>query len=232
MNLKKEFYIYIYIRLDNRTPFYVGKGIRDRAKRIKSYSKKVVDIAEIYGYEIIYLFINLDEKEAFEKEIEYIRYYRQLGHQLANQTIGGEGSSGVRKSEQTKEKLINSMYKEVIDESTGKIWKGIKQAAKEIGIPYGTFKNWINGTRRNPTTYRLLNIEHKNDEQKHRIMGKGKIQSVKVLDMKTGKIWKSITEAAIDLKLKRATLNSWLCGNRPNNTTLRVLNADSNDITK
>lgn len=89
--IENKFYVYAYLRKDNESPYYIGKGCGDRA-----YSKEHrVHVPE--NSRIIFLEENLYEKDAFAKEKEYIAFYgrRDLGTgTLHNMTDGGEGVSG------------------------------------------------------------------------------------------------------------------------------------------
>ena len=98
-----RFYTYAYLRED-RTPYYIGKGIGSRAyKKYKNEIKPPKDKSRI-----IFLKQNLTEEEAFKHEIYMIAVFgrKDLGTGiLHNRTDGGEGSSGRICSEETKVKI-------------------------------------------------------------------------------------------------------------------------------
>lgn len=119
----KEYYVYIWVREDNNSVFYVGKGkdtkYRSRAETIKNN----IHFQRIYNsvpthYEIIKN--ELTEKEALELEKETIRHYvydlgysiqvpsyngKEIkGKHLTNCTWGGDGVSGYRHTEEEKRK--------------------------------------------------------------------------------------------------------------------------------
>ena len=112
-----RFYTYAYLRED-RTPYYIGKGQR---KRIYSTHRKVKPPKD--KSRIIFLKQNLTEKEAFNHEVYMIAVFgrKDLGTGiLHNRTNGGEGCSGVVRSEYAKK--ISS---EVMTGNTyGKCFKG------------------------------------------------------------------------------------------------------------
>jgi len=97
------FYTYAYLRKD-RTPYYIGKGIRYRIysthrKGIKPPKDKL---------RIIFLKQNLTEEEAFKHEKYMIAVFgrKDLGTGiLHNKTDGGDGFSGAIRSEKTRKKL-------------------------------------------------------------------------------------------------------------------------------
>lgn len=118
-----NFYVYEHIRLDNNTPFYVGKGRGKRAystKRNTHHDK----IAEKYGMKVHIIADHLSEKDAFDLEsftiIDYvinkdygidIDGYRKPGNpkHLTNLTFGGDGVSGNEHSEEWKEQHSKRM---------------------------------------------------------------------------------------------------------------------------
>jgi len=100
MKNPRRFYTYAYLR-KNGTPYYIGKGQRDRA-----YSKNHNGIYVPSKERIIFLKRNLLEEEAFRHEIYMIAVFgrKDLGTGiLHNRTNGGEGTSNI--SDTTKEKM-------------------------------------------------------------------------------------------------------------------------------
>jgi hypothetical protein len=110
IRIEMHYYTYAYLRED-KTPYYIGKGkgnrIYDKRKTIKPPKDKS---------RIIFLKQNISEEEAFKHEIYMIAVFgrKDLGTGiLRNRTNGGEGSSGIVTSQDTRKKLSN-------------IWKGRK----------------------------------------------------------------------------------------------------------
>lgn len=98
------YYVYFYLREDY-TPYYVGKGKGDRSHkhRNKNDIKPPKDKSRI-----IILHDNLTEVYAFILERYYIRWFGRKDNGtgiLRNMTDGGEGSSGVIVSDETRKKL-------------------------------------------------------------------------------------------------------------------------------
>lgn len=101
-----EFYTYIW-RDAKGVPFYVGKGKGRRAwatfqrssefKRIHSAGGCYVEIADWF----------IHESQAHAYEVELIAKYgrRDMGGVLVNKTDGGEGASGIRQTQSTREKI-------------------------------------------------------------------------------------------------------------------------------
>lgn len=88
------YYTYAYLREDG-TPYYIGKGKDNRINRKRSFELPPVERR-------IYLKTNLTEEEAFRHE-QYI--IDVIGKDnLINKTTGGQGISGLRHTDATKEK--------------------------------------------------------------------------------------------------------------------------------
>jgi hypothetical protein len=97
-----HYYTYAYLRED-RTPYYIGKGTGDRIYSTNRRIKPPKDKSRI-----IYLKQNLTEEEAFKHEIYMIAVFgrKDLGTGiLHNRTGGGEGSSGLVPSEESRKKM-------------------------------------------------------------------------------------------------------------------------------
>ena len=98
---KNYFYVYMYLREDG-TPYYVGKGIGNRAyqknRRLKPPPKNRIIIQD-----------RLTEEQAFQQEIEHIAFYGRIDNgtgMLRNLTDGGEGSSGAIRSDEAIQKQL------------------------------------------------------------------------------------------------------------------------------
>jgi hypothetical protein len=96
-----EYYVYMYLREDG-TPYYVGKGKKNRAyttrKRVKPPSKDM----------IVFPCTDLTEEDAFKYEKDLIAQYGRKDNNtgiLRNLTDGGEGASGYIPTAETLEKL-------------------------------------------------------------------------------------------------------------------------------
>lgn len=93
-----DYYVYIHRRNDTNEVFYIGKGRRYRACVSCNRNKWWLAIVKKHGFTIEYVEKGLSEDDAYDLEVETIKFYRECGHKICNLTDGGEGGSGaVRK---------------------------------------------------------------------------------------------------------------------------------------
>lgn len=101
----RRFYVYEWYIKDTDEVFYVGKGTSDRYKKIYGRNYFFQCMYKTHNCDVRKIYENLTEEEAFKKEIETIKYYKEnTNYRLTNQTDGGEGSSGWQPSEEFKQK--------------------------------------------------------------------------------------------------------------------------------
>lgn len=105
------FYIYEWYNIETNEVFYVGKGKNDRYKTFKNRNKFFKNYFKTHKCDVRIIKNNLSEKDAFQEEINLIKYYRENypNYRLTNQTNGGEGSAGLICSPETRKKLSDSM---------------------------------------------------------------------------------------------------------------------------
>ena len=99
-------YIYEHIRPDTNAVFYVGKGTEKRMHskhRRNAYWNNIVRKAG--GFVVREVCRHQDEELIFLAEQERIDQLKRLGVKLSNMTDGGEGPSGYRHTEETKQKI-------------------------------------------------------------------------------------------------------------------------------
>lgn len=126
----RSFYVYLHIRLDNNTTFYVGKGKGNRDLDIGR--NKHHD--NIRDYAVIRILDNLTEEESLFYEREIIErfvfecgygidieghdnYNHSLPH-LTNCTWGGEGISGHKHTKEARKKMSEAKKGKHLSEET------------------------------------------------------------------------------------------------------------------
>jgi hypothetical protein len=142
------FYTYAYLRED-RTPYYIGKGNGNRMF-VNHKGRRGTVIKVPSEDRILVLKENLTEEEAFRHEIYMISVLgrKDLGTGiLRNQSDGGEGATGHRKSEDWKKnqseylKKNNPMYNKESLEKMRKSQTGKKQSKETIQKRKETIEN-------------------------------------------------------------------------------------------
>lgn len=107
---EKKFYVYEHWRPDRGECFYVGKGngMRAHDMRVRNkYHKRVQQKLSGLGLivEVRIIADNLSESDAFAREIERIAFWKNDGADLCNYTSGGEGSAGIKYTEERRKQI-------------------------------------------------------------------------------------------------------------------------------
>lgn len=232
-----KFKVYI-LRLENDlTPRYVGITISklnirlnrhknvDRKKKTKNLHKNrwILKYESLVVIELIDTATNYDELN--EKEIYYIKKFREEGIDLLNATDGGNGSIGFKHSEETIRKISgsnNHMYgKKHTDE-----W--IEAAKKRVPINKGKKTNlpaWNRGIPLNDITKEKLRLNKlgKKDSDETKLKKSKSSKSylrIKPVECFIDNNWVefgSAKEASIKLNLNRSKI-VMVCNGKRNST--------------
>jgi len=126
MEIEQKFFVYVDYREDDGKPFYVGKGTE---RRVQDLERNVVHTRIKNKHGIIRKIVleTHSEQESFEKEIQLIgelQTYVHYGKGGANLTLGGEGGSGYKFTEEQRKKIWdNPEHKEKMSEVRKKLWE-------------------------------------------------------------------------------------------------------------
>jgi hypothetical protein len=110
----KIFYVYGHFIPNSETPFYIGKGRKKRAWDKCGRTYWWHNIVNKNGFEVRILYETDDESSAFSIEKELIEHYGRKNTGtgvLINLTDGGEGASGVIRTEEIKKAMYNDVWK-------------------------------------------------------------------------------------------------------------------------
>ena len=220
-NENREFYVYEHIRLDNMTCFYIGKGKGERAYELERNDHHD-NISNMCGHAVLIIKDNLTEEEAFELERDTIEdYVFNLGYgidikgyddydhklpHLTNCTWGGEGVSGLHHTEETKQKMSESLKgKQISEETKLKISESLKgkQISEETKLKMSEAKKgnvpWNKGIQLSEETKRKMSESFKGrklSEETKIKMSENSYRKQKVICITTGKIFNTIKEAS------------------------------------
>jgi len=209
-------YVYRHIRKDKNQPFYIGIGSDNKFERAYSnlgrnkYWNRITSNTE-YTVDILFDDINWDE--ACNKEIEFIQLYgrRNLGNgTLCNLTDGGEGAYGRKMSEKTKIALIKSNTGSKKSKETI-----IKMSKAKIG------KLKSEETKLKMSKYRTGKKHSESTIQK--LSGSNHHSSRKVINIETGIIYDSVSDAAKANNIRVNTLHYRLTKSNKKNFILKFI---------
>lgn len=210
MDERKDYYVYIWYIKDTNEVFYVGKGRGKRYKQTSSRNKFFMDMYTSHDCDVKKVYENLTEAEAFQKEMETIKWYREnTDFRLTNQTDGGEGSSGWKPPRDFRDKQAKIHKEQWQDEEFKKKMMAIR--TDENG-PYKSqeFRNKISQLVRgeNNPNYN----HHWTDEMKQRLSQVRKANSLaadennpkatRVICVETGEVFNCIKYAMKKYNIK------------------------------
>ena len=135
--MTKTYYTYAHIRNDKNTIFYIGKGKNYRAWSHAERNNYWHNIVNKHGYTIQILSNWEDEQDAFSHEKLLILCFRAMNYELVNFTDGGDGVSGMKHSQESREKMSNTSKEKWKDKEFSKKMTEIRR------------NQWTNEARKN-----------------------------------------------------------------------------------
>lgn len=206
-------YIYRHIRLDKNEPFYIGIGNDENYKRSKIKSNRSIywkNVTNKTVYEVEILLDNLTWEQACQKEIEFILLYGRKDLStgtLVNMTNGGEGTPGIKRSEEYKLKLSER-------QKDGKAYWFGKNHSEETLQKMSEIKKGKLPSQETKEKLRVASTGSKNAW-----FGKHTAVSKKVIDTETNIVYESIADCIKHTGYKK--LHEKLSGKRKNNTPIK-----------
>lgn len=222
-------YVYRHRRLDTNEIFYVGIGSRkDRCSSKRGRNNIWNKIINKTNYEVEIIASDLNVEDAKDLENFLVSLYGRIDLNtgtLSNLTDGGDFRENYTVSDETKMKISKAhkgriQSKEWVERRTSH-FRGVPLTEETKRKLSETMKGRIITDE----TRLKLSIAQKNrvyseielENIKEKMI---KFHGKKVINIITGEIFNTITEAADSIGIKRYTLNAKLLGRNKNNTNL------------
>jgi hypothetical protein len=134
------FYVYEHWRPDRGECFYVGKGYGQRAHDLtrgrnrwhKFITQKLSELGLVVEVRIIA--DSLTERQAFDMEVARIAFWKNDGADLCNITLGGDGPSGRKHTEEWKKAVSEKLKgREIPADTRAKISAALKGNKNGVG---------------------------------------------------------------------------------------------------
>ena len=133
------FYVYTYRRPDG-SPFYVGKGTRERAMSLSPSrrTEHFMNVVRKHGRDRVRVDLVqcASEREALCLEVEQIRLHRAAGADLVNLTDGGEGVSGRPMPEKSREAFAgwHGAFSRLPDDAKSAVLDALKRGRETASV--------------------------------------------------------------------------------------------------
>lgn len=228
--MEKIFYVYKWFNTETNEIFYIGKGTGNRYKNISKRNKDFLDYYNNHSCssEIIEFFKT--EEEAFKKEHQLIKKYKELGQAKANLDDGGKGgchfvwtpemrdyqsrNNPMKSLEQRKRMSENNpMYNPEISQKVAEKnqvifvigdtkYYGLKKSCEKLDISEVTLASWLQRGHTSDGT----KCFYLNDNKRHNIIHRKTDRAVLIDDI----LFDTITNAASYLDCAASNLGAAL----------------------
>jgi hypothetical protein len=214
--------LYIHTRKSDGGIFYVGIGDSKRPYDKRNRNKYWYNVVKKHDYDVVILKTNMTWKEACDLEIIMIAFYGRIKPSkknlnygcLVNMTDGGDGTKGLIMSEENK-KIISERMKTKTGKNNYRFGKTHnEETKKKMSENMNGKNNHRFGKKASEETKKKMSEKRKGEKHPN---------SKKVICNITNKIYNCIKDAAEDIGVNINTLRGYLCGDRPNKTSIRYL---------
>lgn len=149
-------YVYIHIRKDNNSPFYIGKGTSDSRHNLpyhRAYSKKRrneawYQITSETEFLVEIVFSSDDEKEAFKKERELIDQYGRSRFGtgvLCNIGAGGGGGASIPHLPEWSRSRFKACHRYSLNGDYIDSFESYHDASRKLGLDRSALGSCIRG---------------------------------------------------------------------------------------
>lgn len=104
-----KYYVYVHKKATDNSVFYVGRGKLKRKTSRQNRNLHWKHIVDKHGFYVEIIEENLSLEESNEKEIYWIKKYRDDGLVLANIADGGGGVSGRARTQEEKQRISKKL---------------------------------------------------------------------------------------------------------------------------
>lgn len=206
-----KFYVYYHMTPTGRI-FYIGKGFARRALQVRgrnNYWRNLV--AKFNGLFVsCILSDNLSETQAFDEEMEAIKYFRENNPGwLVNMSEGGPGSGKRKKTEAEIRKLRRAHSKPVFCFQTGVVYESATQAAVQLNLCQTAVSLCCNKKAIQTKGYQFIYFNEGNSSAPElKPPAKNKKAGIPVISLVTGQHFKSYYEAGKALNIHPSTVGA------------------------
>ena len=104
-----EYYVYVHKKLTDGSVFYVGRGKNKRKTSRQNRNNYWKNIVAKHGFTVEVIETNLTLDLSNEREIFWIKKYKDDGIVLSNITAGGGGLSGRARTDEEKQRISTAL---------------------------------------------------------------------------------------------------------------------------